>query len=98
MKTIQEMMSEIKAQLKDGLTSESSTDEVQRVTNIDSMLDNLMEETQKLQKEYNDLKDLYINQVKSTGFKPTNSHDDIGIDETKSLDDILNDELNKIQA
>lgn len=99
MKTLQEMMSEIKAQLKNGLTSESSTEEVQRITNIDNMLDDLMDETEKLEKDYKDLKDLYIEQVKSTGFKANGSdNNDIGLDETKSLDDILIGELNKITA
>lgn len=96
MKKIEQMMSEIKAQLKESITSDSSIDEVNKISAIDQKLDSILEEVNKIQSEYDSLKDTYIEQVKNTGFKPSgSSDDDIGLGETKSLDDVLISELNK---
>ena len=97
-KKIEQMMSKIKAQLKESITSDSSIDEVNKIGAIDKTLDGIMEEVSKLEEEYNSLKDSYIEQVKNTGFKANGSQDDdIGLGETKSLDDVLAEELNKIK-
>lgn len=96
MKKIEQLMSQIKTQLKESINGESTVEEVNKVSEMDKSLDQVMEEYNKLQQDYDSLKDSYIEQVKSTGFKPTGSEDDdIGVGDTKSLDDVMMEELNK---
>ena len=47
--------------------------------------------------ESTELKGMVINQVKSTGFKVEKQEDDIGVSETKSLDDILLENARNIE-
>ena len=96
----QELMSKTKAQLKDLITKESSQEEINRITSIDKTLDELQAENQKLIAENSSLKDSLIESVKNTGFKVSGKEsDDIGVqEETKSLDDVMAEELAKIQA
>lgn len=96
---IEELLNEIKVQLKNSLTAESTPEEVNGIAALDSKVDEIVKESQKMQKDYDDLKELYINQVKNTGFKPVDSdQDDIGLTDTKSMDDVLVEELAKITA
>ena len=96
---IEELLNEIKVQLKNSLTAESTPEEVNGIAALDSKVDEIVKESQKMQKDYDDLKELYINQVKNTGFKPVDSEqDDIGLTDTKSMDDVLAEELAKITA
>ena len=96
----QELMSKTKAQLKDLITKESSQEEINKITSIDKSLDELQAENQKLIAENSSLKDSLIESVKNTGFKVSGKEsDDIGVqEETKSLDDVMTEELAKIQA
>lgn len=96
----EELMSKTKAQLKDLITKESSQEEINKITSIDKSLDELQAENQKLIAENSSLKDSLIESVKNTGFKVSGKEsDDIGVqEETKSLDDVMTEELAKIQA
>ena len=96
----QELMSQTKAQLKDLITKESSQEEINKITKIDKTLDDLQAENERLLAENNSLKDSLIESVKNTGFKVTGKEsDDIGVqDETKSLDDIMAEEIAKMEA
>ena len=98
MNKILDLVANIKGQLKESITSELTQEEINKVANIDKSLDDLTEQVTKLQKDYDDLKDSYIEQVKNTGFKPTGStDDDIGLGETKTIDEILVDELKSLE-
>lgn len=96
----EELMSKTKAQLKDLITKESSQEEINRITSIDKTLDELQAENERLIAENSSLKDSLIESVKNTGFKVSGKEsDDIGLqEETKSLDDVMAEELAKIQA
>ena len=96
-KKFNELLSEIKAQLKDSLTSESSQEEIQRITNLDKSLDLLSESYQEKEKEVATYKDMVIDQVKSTGFK-ADSTDETGASEVRSVDDALMEALQSIEA
>lgn len=96
----EELMSKTKAQLKDLITKESSQEEINKITSIDKTLDELQAENERLIAENSSLKDSLIESVKNTGFKVSGKEsDDIGVqEETKSLDDVMAEELAKIQA
>ena len=96
----EELMSKTKAQLKDLITKESSQEEINKITSIDKTLDELQAENERLITENSSLKDSLIESVKNTGFKVSGKEsDDIGLqEETKSLDDVMAEELAKIQA
>lgn len=96
-KKFNELLSEIKAQLKDSLTSESSQEEIQRITNLDKSLDLLSESYQEKEKEVATYKDMVIDQVKSTGFK-ADSTDETGASEVKSVDDALMEAIQSFEA
>ena len=96
-KKFNELLSEIKAQLKDSLTSESSQEEIQRITNLDKSLDLLSESYQEKEKEVATYKDMVIDQVKSTGFK-ADSTDETGASQVKSVDEALMEVIQSIEA
>lgn len=98
MKKFEEILSEIKAQLKASLTTESSQEDIKRVSELDKSLDLLSESYQDKEKEVATYKDMVIDQVKSTGFKMGKTENDIGTDEVKSLDEVMAEELAKIEA
>lgn len=96
-KKFNELLSEIKAQLKDSLTSESSQEEIQRISQLDKSLDLLSESYQEKEKEVATYKDMVIDQVKSTGFK-ADSTDETGASQVKSVDDALMEAIQSIEA
>ena len=98
MKKFEELLSEIKAQLKASLTTESSQEDIKRVSELDKSLDLLSESYQDKEKEVATYKDMVIDQVKSTGFKVGKTENDIGTNEVKSLDEVMAEELAKIEA
>ena len=91
----QELLSETKALLKNSITTESSKEQIDQVAKIDSQIDGLNKAYEELDKEYESLKDSYLEQVKNTGFKSNEADNDIS-GETKSLDEIMSEELQKI--
>ena len=96
-KKFNELLAEIKGQLKDSLTSESSQEEIQRISQLDKSLDLLSESYQEKEKEVATYKDMVIDQVKSTGFK-ADSTDETGASEVRSVDDALMEALQSIEA
>lgn len=93
------LMSETKTYLKSMLTKESSQEQIDSITEMDKKLDSLTEAYDQKAGELDDMKDRYIESVKNTGFKGSNSKDDSGIDQNKkSIDDIMEEELDKIVA
>ena len=89
------LLSETKTQLKASITTESSKEQVDNVALSDSKIDEMNKAFEELTKEYEALKDSYIEQVKNTGFKGSENDNDIS-GETKSLDEIMSEELQKI--
>ena len=95
-----ELMAKIKGHLKEQITSDSSKEQIDTITALDKELDELNNEHEKLVSENSSLKDSLIESVKNTGFKVNGKEiDDIGTSgETKSMDDIMSEELAKITA
>lgn len=91
------LISEIKAKLKESLNENSSKEDIERVAQLDKQLDEVAESFEKAQAEVQAYKEIAINQVKNTGFKPKDQADDIGVSETKSLDDIMLEEARNIE-
>ena len=60
MNKILDLVANIKGQLKESITTELTPEEINKVASIDKSLDDLTEQVTKLQKDYDDLKDSYI--------------------------------------
>lgn len=94
------ILAETKSQLKGMITKESSQEQIKVITELDKNLDSLNEGYQDKLKENESLKDDLIASVKGTGFKVNgSSSDDSGATETeKSMEEIMEEELDKIVA
>lgn len=97
MGNFEKLMAETKGLLKDLLKSDSSKEDIEKVTAIDKSLDSLTEENNKQETELKDYKEMLLNQVKNTGFSVNGKQpDDSGVSETKDLDSVINESLNKV--
>lgn len=93
------LMTETKGQLKGLLGKDSSQELIKIVSAIDKNLDNLNDAYTEKTKENESLKNDLIESIKATGFKVNGSTDDSGAtEETKSIDQIMEEELAKITA
>ena len=94
------VLEETKLQLKGMLNKDSSQEQINAITALDKNLDSLNEAYDQKTQENESLKDNLIESVKNTGFKVGGSQkDDSGIDQNpQSMDEILNEELDKITA
>ena len=95
MTEIEKLLGEIKTQLKASMTPDLSKEQVDKFLEVDKKLDKVQEEYTSLNSKYDELKDAYINQAKNLGFKPNGSKGEEESSETKSFDEILEEELNK---
>ena len=95
MTEIEKLLGEIKTQLKASMTPDLSKEQVDKFLEVDKKLDKVQEEYTSLNSKYDELKDAYINQAKNLGFKPNGSKGEDEPSETKSFDEILEEELNK---
>ena len=100
MTDFKKILGETKTNLKSLITKETSQEDIKKISDIDKALDSMNEAFDQKEQENNSLKDDLIASVKSTGFKVTDSSkDDSGVDQDqKSMDEILNEELEKITA
>ena len=94
------ILSETKTQLKGMITKDSSQEQIKVISEVDKNLDSLSKAFQDKEQEISSLKDDLIASVKSTGFKVNGTpSDDSGANETeKSMDEIMQEELDKIVA
>ena len=94
------VLSETKTQLKEMLSKDSSKEDIEKITQLDKNLDSLNEAYDIKSQENDSLKDTLIESVKNTGFKVNGSQsDDSGVDQNqKSMEDIMDEELEKIVA
>jgi len=93
------VLTETKGQLKSLLTKDSTPELIKLVGDIDKNLDAMSESFTQKTEENESLKNDLIESIKATGFKVNSSNEGSDIDETpKSMDDILQEELEKITA
>ena len=85
-----EITESFKDLLKQNLTAENS----EVITQLSTKLDELKQEHEKLEEENSQLKDKYVEYIKTTTF-PEAPKNDV-LDEPKSLDDAITDSVNKI--
>lgn len=93
----EKLIAEIKSNLKSQLNENSSKEDIERVAQIDKQLDDVSKELEKAQAEVQAYKEIAINQVKNTGYRPVDQADDVGVTETKSLDEIMLEEARKLE-
>lgn len=79
---------------KDGLKALLNADNTEAVTGLVAVLDSLSAEHKKTVDKVGELQETVVNYVKNTAFNSPSGEDQP--DETKSLDDLLADELEKI--
>ena len=93
------VLSETKTQLKAMITKESSQEQINAITSLDTQLDSLNEAFKTKEEEVNSLKDNLIDMVKNTSFKVDGSQSDDSMDgNQKSMEEIMQEELDKITA
>ena len=78
--------------LKDGLNNLLTADNTEAVTNLVNSLDGIKDLHQSQEEEMTKLKDKMVDIVRNTTFAKQPED----VTEEKSIDDIMNDELNKI--
>ena len=99
MNDFEKILSETKTQLNGLMTKDSPKEVIDTIAKINQQLESMNESFAKQVEENQSLKETIIEQVKATGFQPSSSKDDSGIDQNqKSMDDIMQDELDKIIA
>lgn len=99
MKDFEKILGETKTQINSLLTKDSPKEVIDQIAKINQQLEIIKEAYTEQKEENQSLKETIINQVQGTGFQPSNSKDDSGVDQNqKSMDEIMQDELNKIIA
>lgn len=83
-------------ELNDGLSELLTADNTDTITKLKTSLDNIKDSHESQETEIKGLKDKMVDIVRNTSFKQEPPQ--IDIDEPKSLDEIMSDELNKILA
>ena len=91
-----DIINNIKSELKGLITSESSKESIEKVGALDKQIDEVVNAHESTTKELQEIKDLYIKGVKEYGFKTPSNDNPTKHEEPKSLDDILQDNLDKI--
>lgn len=99
MTDIEKLLSETKTQINGLMTKDSPKEVIDTIAKVNQQLETIKESFTKQTEEIQSLKETIIEQVKSTGFQPSSSKDDSGVDQNqKSMDEIMQDELDKITA
>ena len=99
MTDIEKLLSETKTQINGLMTKDSPKEVIDTIAKVNQQLETIKESFAKQMEENQSLKETIIEQVKATGFQPSNSHDDSGVDQNqKSMDEIMQEELDKITA
>ena len=88
-----EQLQALKDSLKKTITSESTTEDISRVDELEKQLDQLGESHQQLVTEYSKMKDIYIEKVMNYGTSSEPRDDDA----PKSLEEIANEVIAKRQ-
>ena len=91
-----DIINNMKSSLKDLITPESSKEYIEKISSLDKSLDEVVGAHENTTKELQEIKDLYIKGVKEYGFKTPSNDNPTKHEEPKSLDDILQDNLDKI--
>lgn len=98
MTKFEEIMAKTKGHLKSLITKESTQEQISQISEADKSIDDLQKAYDEKNAECEDLKNRFIEAVKNTGFKVNGSSnsDDGTQEETKSLDEIMQEELDKV--
>ena len=95
MAKMEEMIQAIKTKLNNQLSGESSSEEINRITELSSDLDKVQEEYNKLEKESVEIKNTLIDYVKRGGDTKTPPQDETQIKQPRSFEEILAEVQNK---
>ena len=94
-KNFKDLLAETKGKINDLLTKDSSKEDIERITEINKSLDSLTESYTAKETELSEMKEMVVNQVKNTGFKPSaqdlQDNNPISVEEAieSSIQDIL---------
>ena len=91
-----DIINNIKSSLKDLMTPESSKELIEKVSSLDKSLDEVVNAHENTTKELQEIKDLYIKGVKEYGFKTPSNENPIEQPKPKTLDELMQDNLDKI--
>lgn len=91
MAKINDLISNFKKKLKDGITTDTSADEIARVDSLCAELDGIEQEANLNLKETSDMKDMYIKAIKNQGSKEAPKEE--GATTPRTLEEIANAEV-----
>lgn len=91
-----DIINNMKSSLKDLITPESSKEYIEKISSLDKSLDEVVGAHENTTKELQEIKDLYIKGVKEFGFKNPSNDNPTKEEKTKTLDEIMNSNLDKI--
>ena len=92
-----DIINNMKSGLKDLITPESSKEYIEKIRSLDKSLDEVVGAHENTTKELQEIKDLYIKGVKEFGFKNPSNDNPTEEKKPKSLDEIMNDNLEKFK-
>lgn len=91
-----DIINNMKSGLKDLITPESSKEYIEKISSLDKSLDEVVGAHENTTKELQEIKDLYIKGVKEFGFKNPSNDNPTKEEKPKTLDEIMNSNLDKI--
>lgn len=91
-----DIINNMKSTLKGLITPESSNEFIEKIGTLDSQIDEVVSAHENTTKELQETKDLYIHSVKEFGFKSPSNDNPTTEDKPKTLDEIMNNNLDKI--
>lgn len=91
-----DIINNMKSSLKDLITPESSKEYIEKISSLDKSLDEVVSAHENTTKELQETKDLYIRSVKEFGFKNPSNDNPTKEEKPKTLDEIMNSNLDKI--
>ena len=95
MAKMEEMIQAIKTKLNSTLSVESSSEEINHITELTKDLDGIQEEYNKLEKDSIEIKNTLIDYVKRGGDTKTPPQDETQIKQPRSFEEILAEVQNK---
>lgn len=91
-----DIINNMKSSLKSLVTTESSNEFIEKIGSLDKQIDEVVSAHENTTKELQETKDLYINAVKNFGFKTPSNDDPTKVEQPKTLDEIMKNNLDKI--
>ena len=92
-----ENISKLKSSLKSLLDNNPNTEFIEKISSLDKQIDDVVNAHEETAKELHDTKESFVNYVKNVGFSNPSNDNPTEVKTPKSLDEIMQDNLNKFK-